>query len=340
MITTVTQRRRRSSLLFSFFVLLSTWCVHALPDTPLYSCQHLQRKVDLACQHAHRLNGDQEQVISDLPALFLSLKSLEDIYHDHVRVHALAPRLTVFNHHENPALSGMVASCAEKLGIKAPLIVIAHDPLFATAAAAGIHQNTAVLLLGTGLLANMPAHELTALLMHELAHIAHDDIANTIFLRLFLRLLFGLFLLLALAGVLYMTGMVNWPGIAVACLILAGTIYVRPWCGRLAESIVDRQRYKCEFAADRAAHERGAAENMPALFERLAGLQAAQQAAHARLYDEVIATIKQQAAAWPQLEKALMHEAARHRRHTDNEFAARYAQHPSWAARHEALTQG
>jgi heat shock protein HtpX len=170
---------------------------------------------------------------------------------------------------EAPDLHAMIARLAAQANLPKPRIAIVNTTL-PNAFATGRSKNDAVIAVTTGILDKLPAHELEAVLAHELTHIINRDM-----LVMTVATFFSMVISLIVQNMFWFgggygrrSGNSDGGGGAIAIVILASFI------AYIASFILIRtlSRYR-ELAADRgAALITGAPQNLASALLRIEGL--------------------------------------------------------------------
>lgn len=265
--------------------------------------EQMQRQLTVVERHMVRHEYDEATVADDLDNLLNGLESVEVLYAQYAAQHGIAPRLEVVLPKTHKSLCDLVARCAHRLHMPAPHVLLAHDSRFITAAAGGIEPDTAVLLLGTGLIEQLTPAQLTAVVLHELAHIAQSHVPNRLLFFILLTLLLSLLLC---AGIVWWacrrTYLIwQWQSIG-SFAVLSGLFFSFLLISPLAQRVVNMYEHSCEYAADAvaAAHT----DQLTALsgaLHKLSTLEKTQSAEQESEYEHLCVQLEQRFGSWSQI---------------------------------------
>lgn len=166
---------------------------------PLYpQLKKIIRKAHIYHQIEARKNGEALTGLEKVK-IYTAFEALELLYSEFATRVGRAYNLYVLDKGDIPGLTEIINRHAEKQGLSSPDIILADDPLFATAAAAGLDDSYALVIVGRGLLEHMNDSEIEGVIAHELGHISKNHPRKIAAFNLFflvLVLLVMLFLIL------------------------------------------------------------------------------------------------------------------------------------------------
>lgn len=298
-----------------------------------------ERQLAVVQQQMVRHNNDEAAVVDNLEGLLSALEAAEGMYQEHAALHGIIPRIELVTSQSNDQLHQLVAQCAARLNMPAPHILFVHDHLFVTAGAAGTDPDAAVLLVGSGLVEQLKAAELEAVVLHELAHVAHDHIPQHILITLLLTLFLNLLLLGAIIMWARRVGYLVWQwrsirNFVAACFLIQATAFVPV----VNERLVRWYEYGCEYQADAvAAANSSQLDAMSSALTRLESILSQHKQTQSKVYDHVRERIEDMFGQWSQLHDSLVASVTECQQRNRAYSKEQHRSHPTFAQRQARL---
>lgn len=295
----------------------------------------IQRQFSIVAAHMARYDNDEATVADELDNLLNALESIEVLYAQHAAQHGITPHLEVVTAQTHNGLSEVVAQCAHRLQMPAPHLLLAHDSRFVTAAASGIEPDTAVLLLGTGLIEQLNTTQLCAVVLHELAHVAHHHVPNRLLLFIFLTLLLSLLLCAGIMWWAYRMKYLVWQWPSIGSFVVLGCLFMGfLLVGPLAQRVVSFYEHSCEYVADAvAAAHTDQISALHGALQNLATIEKIHQAQQRNYYDQLCVELDQRFGAWPQIHDHLHAAITEHYAQHNARVSLQQASHPTLTQR-------